>query len=82
MIKNNNPLNNNPARAQYRRYHPMVTDQQYKKIVTKNLNERAKDIPFTTTRRTIFDIFNIPYSPVDDFLRKLRKKKKLEQIKK
>ena len=58
----------------------MVTDEQYKKIVTKNLNERAKDIPFTSTRRTIFDIFNIPYSPVDDFLKKLRQKKKNQKL--
>jgi len=35
----------------------------------------------SSRHRTVLDIFAIPYSPVDDFLKKLRNKK-LKQIKK
>ena len=58
----------------------MVTDEKYKKIITKNMVDQINKSPLSSRHRTVLDIFNIPYSPVDDFLKKLRKKKKNQKL--
>ena len=59
----------------------MISDEKYKKIITKNMVDQINKNPLSSRHRSVLDIFNIPYSPVDDFLRKLRKKKKKQIIK-
>jgi hypothetical protein len=76
MIKHNNPLNNNPDQGLNKGGKLMISDKDYKKIITKNMVDHINNNPLSSRHRTVLDIFSIPYSPVDDFLKKLRKKKK------
>jgi hypothetical protein len=82
MIKYFEPLNNNPDKGLNTGDAKMISDENYKKVITKNMVDQIKDNPLPSHHRKILDMFNFPYSPIDDFLKKLRKKKKLEQIKK
>ena len=81
MIKYFEPLNNNPNNEiNSGGTSNMVTDEKYKKTITKNMNDRIKENPLPPHKKSILDILNIPYSPVDDFLKKLRKKKKNQKL--
>jgi hypothetical protein len=59
----------------------MISDEKHKKIITKNMVDQINKNPLSSRHRSVLDIFNIPYSPVDDFLKKLKEKKKKQIIK-
>jgi hypothetical protein len=80
MIKNNNPLNNNPNKGLNNGDAKMISDEKYKKIITKNMVDHINNNPLPPGQRKVLDLLNIPYSPVDDFLKKLRKKKKNQKL--
>jgi hypothetical protein len=82
MIKHNYPLNNNPDRGLNKGGRLMISDKDYKKIITKNMVDHINNNPLPPGQRKVLNLLNIPYSPVDDFLKKLRKKKKQKMIKK
>ena len=82
MIKYFEPLNNNPDKGLNTGDAKMISDENYKKVITKNMVDHINNNPLPPGQRKVLDLLNIPYSPVDDFLKKLRKKKKLNLIKK
>jgi len=82
MINLFNPLNNYPNKGLNKGGKLMISDKDYKKIITKNMVDHINNNPLPPGQRKVLDLLNIPYSPVDDFLKKLRKKKKLNLIKK